>query len=183
MWDKKHMMAHYRNIWYLLDVLTLASLNVDRHIRMSPLTKPQRNLCHWCLMTITRKIACYIPPPSWQMYKWCKRAPPYARCLHHHPHDRWHNGKWHIKFWPSDNYYSHQRHHGPMWVKWLTFSIAWRAPLGLFVGQTRWFWKCLGTILGHFLWAFTILWSPFLARVWSGPHILQEMGVERKIST
>ena len=32
-----------------------------------------------------------------------------------------------------------------------------------------WFWKCLGTAYGDYVWAFTISWSWLLARVWSGP--------------
>ena len=75
--------------WYLLNNLTLVFPNVDGHIRISPLTKPQANLYHWLLSVSKSKIACYIPPLSWQMYKWCKWTPPCARCFHTPPMTWW----------------------------------------------------------------------------------------------
>ena len=120
MWDKKHLMTHSKNIGYLLNNLTLAFLYVDGYIRVSPLMKPQTNLYHWLLLVSKSKIACYIPPPSRQMYKWCRWTPSHARFLHHF----------------GQLLFTFKRHHDPMWVKWLTFSIAWGAPLGLFVGHT-----------------------------------------------
>ena len=64
---------------------------------------------------------------------------------------------------------------GPTWTE-IHWNSIWLGPvtygctLHLRIhDHTTWFWRCLGTSFGHFIWDLTNSWSRLLARVWSGP--------------
>jgi hypothetical protein len=66
---------------------------------------------------------------------------------------------------------------GPAWIEidWNSILVEGLITYGFTLhsrirDHITWFWRCVGTTFGHFLWALTISWSRLLACVWSDPN-------------